>query len=527
MARWTVNKWGGKGWANDDEVDPFGPPAYRKQTGYTGSIPDSQGNLGFKRAQKEALGNLFITKMSQQDKDGNMIIVKGHGRYQKFIYDQATAAPFSAPVSLDVDPSLYPGNYLAFYRESGKTKMAYLNIGTSGIQKGMFSSSGAGTMGTSGTLGICTTESLGMYTTSGTSGSSANITDKVFCHAKRFNHNVRMVSGSAGTRELYLFCSSFKMAIYPVYFPGWIAFMAANPTFPLVTNTANTRLIMTSTVGADLITVNSRVNGEHEKVYDGGLDNWEIMGTGDSGDCEDFALTKANVLLGMGYPASAMRLAAGKTVAGTNGAGWVYPTTGIGHAWLVVQTDEGDYALDVWSNDVVLENQLNYSDRQWQTGRFWKVCDVRDCFKNAVHTGYNSNYEPNIRWYIFDPLINKFTTIFDGNSYFPYDQSKVEGGQMRELVINVCNFSEDNNTIYISSGIRNGALETVTSYIYSIKYVETMAGILSYSVLRGPISIPGANWPIYVDRSGNFYYVNKDNYNLESYNIDTGGKCAS
>jgi predicted transglutaminase-like cysteine proteinase len=85
--------------------------------------------------------------------------------------------------------------------------------------------------------------------------------------------------------------------------------------------------------------------------------------------CEDFALTKAKKLLDMGYPASALHIEVG-TIPG-----------GEGHAWLVVQTDQGDYALDNIFKPIMKNTLLPYSGRKRQTGSNWinkgvKLSDV-------------------------------------------------------------------------------------------------------------------------------------------------------
>ncbi|MNL79260.1 hypothetical protein D3C87_2058250 [compost metagenome] len=57
-----------------------------------------------------------------------------------------------------------------------------------------------------------------------------------------------------------------------------------------------------------------------------------------AGDCEDFALTKRDKLIALGWPARALRVAVAKT-------SW-----GEGHAVLVVKTDRGDLVLDNRTN---------------------------------------------------------------------------------------------------------------------------------------------------------------------------------
>ena len=59
-----------------------------------------------------------------------------------------------------------------------------------------------------------------------------------------------------------------------------------------------------------------------------------------AGDCEDFALTKRDHLIAMGWSAKALRIAVTKTPAGK------------GHAVLVVKTDRGDLVLDNRTNEI-------------------------------------------------------------------------------------------------------------------------------------------------------------------------------
>ena len=86
---------------------------------------------------------------------------------------------------------------------------------------------------------------------------------------------------------------------------------------------------------AQMDAVNRRVNRQIRPVNDaGGLDGdvWQI-GTS-SGDCEEFALAKRQMLLSLGWPARALRIAVARTYAGE------------GHAVLVVKTNAGDLVLD-------------------------------------------------------------------------------------------------------------------------------------------------------------------------------------
>jgi predicted transglutaminase-like cysteine proteinase len=78
--------------------------------------------------------------------------------------------------------------------------------------------------------------------------------------------------------------------------------------------------------------INASVNASMRFVNDSGDDRWRVGGA--YGDCEDFALTKKSKLLAAGWPSSALVIALGKT------------RSGVGHAVLVVRTDQGDLVLD-------------------------------------------------------------------------------------------------------------------------------------------------------------------------------------
>jgi predicted transglutaminase-like cysteine proteinase len=150
---------------------------------------------------------------------------------------------------------------------------------------------------------------------------------------------------------------------------GWTDFAARNPTFPLVTNTANSTIPLTAQLKQDMdsvqLDVNSRFSYRLDKDLYGALEYWSLMESGGSGDCEDFALVKAQQLLAKGYSASALHIEVGLTAGGT------------GHAWLVVQTSEGDYALDISYEGVQKAYELPYTDRRRQTGMVWSNSGVK------------------------------------------------------------------------------------------------------------------------------------------------------
>lgn len=87
-------------------------------------------------------------------------------------------------------------------------------------------------------------------------------------------------------------------------------------------------------VMAILARVNSSVNRSIKPRNDAGADIWTSDPSSGYGDCEDYAMTKRSHLIGVGLPASALRIAYVKTP-------W-----GEGHAVLVVRTGFGELVLD-------------------------------------------------------------------------------------------------------------------------------------------------------------------------------------
>ena len=89
-----------------------------------------------------------------------------------------------------------------------------------------------------------------------------------------------------------------------------------------------------------LRSVNASVNRSIRPVNDSQDqgDVWQVNVK--AGDCEDFALTKRDHLIAMGWSSKALRIAVTKTPAGK------------GHAVLVVKTDRGDLVLDNRTNAI-------------------------------------------------------------------------------------------------------------------------------------------------------------------------------
>lgn len=107
------------------------------------------------------------------------------------------------------------------------------------------------------------------------------------------------------------------------------------------------QLALTDEMMATLNVVNRAVN-RSIRPRNERADKWDVNVS--AGDCEDYALTKRARLIDMGLPASALRIATAKT------------RSGVGHAVLVVRTNQGDLVLD----------NLNSRIRVWnQTGLRW------------------------------------------------------------------------------------------------------------------------------------------------------------
>jgi predicted transglutaminase-like cysteine proteinase len=155
-------------------------------------------------------------------------------------------------------------------------------------------------------------------------------------------------------------------------FPGWYRFAQVNPTFPLVTNTDDSYLTYSTALLAELAEINTLVNTTYPANPDPpGVpgDWWNFISVSGSGDCEDYALEKAQRLLDLGYAASALHIETGKRKGTAVGEGW--------HAWLVVQTDQDDFCLDnLYSYPAryaVIRSA--YESRSRQTGMYWNFIE--------------------------------------------------------------------------------------------------------------------------------------------------------
>jgi predicted transglutaminase-like cysteine proteinase len=91
--------------------------------------------------------------------------------------------------------------------------------------------------------------------------------------------------------------------------------------------------------------VNLNINSTIIARNDVGMDQWALNPT--EGDCEDYALSKRAQLVSAGMPAGALRIATALT------------PEGIGHAVLVMRTNQGDLVLDNLNNIVKPFNEVD------------------------------------------------------------------------------------------------------------------------------------------------------------------------
>lgn len=102
--------------------------------------------------------------------------------------------------------------------------------------------------------------------------------------------------------------------------------------------------------------VNSRVSYRTDLALYGRAELWRVAA--DKGDCEDYALAKRQMLLDLGWPLEALRLAVCNV------------ETGEGHAVLMVDTaNEGTLVLDNRYPGVVPWNRLPYEWLRRQDGK--------------------------------------------------------------------------------------------------------------------------------------------------------------
>lgn len=157
---------------------------------------------------------------------------------------------------------------------------------------------------------------------------------------------------------------------------GFAQFCSDNPSHPICTNTEYpTPLNVGNTLWEKIKDINLDVNSSHGYKADSSGwregENWEILGTGEPGDCEDFALTKMDDLYDYGVPIKHLQMAT------------CYVEQGLGyHAVLMIQTqNRGILVLDNRFDAVMTKESLEvlgYNfDVYQQAGHDWATFSTR------------------------------------------------------------------------------------------------------------------------------------------------------
>lgn len=141
-------------------------------------------------------------------------------------------------------------------------------------------------------------------------------------------------------------------------------------------NSANNERIVLKIETMDLLKrVNHSVNQSivaKTKSYGSNLDDiWTL--SPDTGDCNDYAVTKRHELLENGLPSSALRLAV------------VMTPSGIGHLVLVVATTQGDIVLDNLAKNILPWQVTSYRWVRIQSDtdpRFWNAINPPETARN-------------------------------------------------------------------------------------------------------------------------------------------------
>ena len=147
---------------------------------------------------------------------------------------------------------------------------------------------------------------------------------------------------------------------------GFGQFCVDNPTHPTCINTeAPAGLHISAAQYETIKNINAAVNTAHDYETDqsgyGVGDHWAIMGPGDKGDCEDFALTKMQALIDAGFDVKNLQI------------GWGQTETGDNHAFLIIQTNNrGTLILDNRYSGLMQIGNVPYRFQGYQqAGQAW------------------------------------------------------------------------------------------------------------------------------------------------------------
>ncbi len=159
------------------------------------------------------------------------------------------------------------------------------------------------------------------------------------------------IGAQAGSAAVTLEASYAAIGLQTTVPFGWVDFCQRYKGECDHGTTAPVDINLSAKALADLDRVNKWVNGSIEPVSD--MDHWGVADRWDyptdkKGDCEDYALLKRRLLIGLGFPRQALLM----TV--------VKDEHNDGHAILTLKTNRGEFVLDNLHNDIKAWNETGY-----------------------------------------------------------------------------------------------------------------------------------------------------------------------
>lgn len=160
---------------------------------------------------------------------------------------------------------------------------------------------------------------------------------------------------------------------------GFETFAGRYPDHPIVTGRNDARLLSLDedSKRGDIQDVNDFVNNAYAYAGEAGQDRWRFMTSYDPfGDCEDFAITKIEMLLNRGWNISDLQLQCGwRMVSRRNPATGEMHEQKVGHAWVLAL---GHIVMNNSGGLTTTESmeELGYRDIVTQQGLTWTKADT-------------------------------------------------------------------------------------------------------------------------------------------------------
>lgn len=182
-------------------------------------------------------------------------------------------------------------------------------------------------------------------------------------------------SGSGSYQSAFMRIFGLSQAPY-----GFVRFCESNAGECNQDGREDARLDATPERLSELDAVNRSINRAIKPLTDqeiyGVTEYWTLPAT--AGDCEDYALLKRKVLMGRGWPASALLM----TV--------VRDERREGHAVLTARTAQGDYVLDNKTDEVKVWNKTPYEfvmRQSYLNPKVWVALESGDASRPAALAG--------------------------------------------------------------------------------------------------------------------------------------------